>query len=126
MPRAQVSMYSVRMLQGDEPYREDRQFLLYEFIDLGTVADGLPDLLRRIVDDLFQLLHELVVLDHLFIQDLQLFDLEARKLFGELLLKVFLVLAEGGEIIIMEDNVGKLGIELVLIEITMYFLQIGE
>jgi len=57
-------------VEGDQADGIDDQFLFNELIDLGAVANGLADLLGGIVDDLFQFLHEFVVLDHLFIEDL--------------------------------------------------------
>ena len=78
------------------------------------------------MDDALQFLHEFIIFQHLLVDQLQFFHLQAGQLFREMLLQVFLVFPESHDIVIMENNIGQLRIEFIFVEILVDFLEVGE
>jgi hypothetical protein len=113
-------------VKGYDAHGKDDEFVFHEFIDLRPVADGILHFRDGIVDDVLQFMHQLIVFDQLLIEDLEFFYLYARQFLGELFLQVFLVLPEGGEVVIVEDDICQLGVELVLRKVLMDLLEIGQ
>src|SRR5690349_9876950 len=92
-------------IEWDNSYRAYLHIFFYKFIDACSILDRRFHFRGRVMNDLFKLLHQLIVLDQLLIQPLQLFHLDTCQLFWEMLLQVFFILTEGNEVIVMEYQV---------------------
>lgn len=114
------------LIQWHDAHGLDVQLFLHKVVYLGTFADGGFHFIGSVLGYLLQLLHQLVIGQHMLIHHLQPLNINLIELAGKAVLQQLFVLSKGDEVVVMKHNIGKLGVQFSFIKTLLHRLQVGQ
>ena len=104
------------LIQRHDAHRLYLQAVLYKVIQLHAVADGVLHGIQRIACYVFQLLHQLIIGQHMLICQLHFLQGLHVQLLWELLLQKALVVLKLQQVVVMRYYIGQLWVQLILVK----------